>query len=251
MQRLPLDPTLLGKALRLGSVEGHMGGRELGAKGAPIAAALKWRYPVGAVWFVQAPTLGPREHQHPHTWALWFRPMWMEEMGTAPRKHPSGQYYGPQDALWQTWLAVASASPPCRLVYFEGKSYAVWGVPTAWLWTMGGRAIDNEVARAPLPTPRHVVGGGQRRGRGHAHRDRRVVGPPAQPRSDGSHAWAARDAGPPATRPPRLRGVRRHAVRRGWLRRGCPRPATSHRRRSSCGADAASGAPVAPPAWGA
>ena len=39
----PLDLNLLGKALWLGSVECHMGNRELGAKGTTVAAVLHWR----------------------------------------------------------------------------------------------------------------------------------------------------------------------------------------------------------------
>ena len=65
-QRPPLDASHRWKALWLGWVGGRWG-PELGDMGATIAAALEWRYPAGAAWFVRAPCFGPRERQHPHT----------------------------------------------------------------------------------------------------------------------------------------------------------------------------------------
>ena len=105
----PLDPSLLGKALWLGSLEGHLGGRE--------RQGLKWRYPAGMVRFVLPPTFGLRERQHPHTWGSWFRPLWMQVMGAATRKPPSGHFYAPPQCVLAGlvgWTAAprTSAGPP-------------------------------------------------------------------------------------------------------------------------------------------
>ena len=190
------------------------------------------------MWFVRAPTFGTRERRHPHTRATWFRPMWMEETGAAPRKHPSGHCYGPQDAFWRAWLAATIACLPRRLVFFEGKCSAGWGgIARSMAVDDGGPGHRQRGGPCPLPAPRHVAGGGRRRGRGHAHRDRRVVGPPAHPHLGGghacaAHACAARGVGLPTSRPPRLCGVRRGSPPRGRFRRGRPRPVIGLRRRS-------------------
>ena len=174
----PLDASHTRKALWLGSVQGRAS-PELGAKGATGRHGLVRAGPLLRPEVALAP---------PHLGVLVpsavdggdGRPA--AQAPERPVLRPSGYILsGVVGGRWRL-----PPAPPCVLrAGVLGR--VCGGVPTAWLWTRGAGPLTTRWP-VPLPAPRRVARGGRRGGCGHAHRERRVVGSPAHPRSGCSHA---------------------------------------------------------------
>ena len=113
---------------------------------------LRWHHLAGEAWFLRATLFVARACQHPNTWPPWLSPSWMEAIGVLPRRHQDGHFFGPRDTFCRAWLAAAALpSPRCVIRGVVLGSNRGGGGGHSISVDQGGRAIDNEVARASLP----------------------------------------------------------------------------------------------------
>ena len=156
-QRPPLHPTLQGNPMWLGPLECDLGGWDLGAKGAAVAAALKWHYPSGAVLCVLARNIGLRERRHPHTGRRRSSRYGWRGRAPRPASNPTATTTAPRMRFARPVRGPLAPPPRAASSTSRGSAPPRRGpVPTAWLWMRGG---GPSITRWPVPPTRPTARG--------------------------------------------------------------------------------------------